>query len=105
MEYKGARHRYLRFSPSLQAMTLKYSLLGVLVLRRRTLRAFEPADHVLHPTFSFIELKKLGKRYIRGSLNAPLRKIAALHFDSRPGISLCHSNQPRHRRPVATSTL
>src|SRR6187402_1571611 len=27
---------------------LKYSLLGILVLRRRTLRAFEPADHVLH---------------------------------------------------------
>src|SRR4030067_1150343 len=30
---------------------LKYPLLGILVLRRRTLRAFEPADHVLprHP--------------------------------------------------------
>src|SRR5712691_5881354 len=27
---------------------LKYPLLGILVLRRRTLRAFEPADHVLH---------------------------------------------------------
>src|SRR3990172_6975097 len=26
---------------------LKYPLLGILVLRRRTLRAFEPADHVL----------------------------------------------------------
>src|SRR3990172_9880392 len=27
---------------------LEYPLLGILVLRRRTLRAFEPADHVLH---------------------------------------------------------
>src|SRR5690242_21266882 len=27
---------------------LKYPLLGVLVLRRRALRAFEPAYHVLH---------------------------------------------------------
>src|SRR5438105_13961414 len=27
---------------------LKYPLLGILVLRRRTLRAFEPANHVLH---------------------------------------------------------
>src|SRR6266571_1223961 len=32
---------------------LKDSLLGILVLRRRTLRAFEPADHVLH-LISFI---------------------------------------------------
>jgi hypothetical protein len=27
---------------------LKYPLLGIFVLRRRALRAFEPADHVLH---------------------------------------------------------
>src|SRR5947199_4907630 len=27
---------------------IKDSLLGILVLHRRTLRAFEPADHVLH---------------------------------------------------------
>src|SRR5436190_20548092 len=27
---------------------IKYSLLGILVLRGRTLRAFEPADHVLY---------------------------------------------------------
>ena len=27
---------------------IKYSLLGILVLYRRTLRAFEPTDHVLH---------------------------------------------------------
>src|SRR6266852_424436 len=32
---------------------IKDSLLGILVLRRRTLRAFEPADHVLH-LISFI---------------------------------------------------
>src|SRR6266566_3170616 len=32
---------------------LKDSLLGILVLDRRTLRAFEPADHVLH-LISFI---------------------------------------------------
>src|SRR5437588_12564760 len=27
---------------------LQYPLLGILVLRRRSLRTFEPADHVLH---------------------------------------------------------
>src|SRR5438045_823313 len=27
---------------------LKYSLLGILIFRRRALRALEPADHVLH---------------------------------------------------------
>ena len=34
---------------------LKDSLLGILVLHRRTLRAFEPADHVLHLIFSICE--------------------------------------------------
>src|SRR5947209_876452 len=27
---------------------LQYPLLGILILRRRTLRTFKPADHVLH---------------------------------------------------------
>ena len=33
---------------------LKYPLLGILVLRRRTLGAFEPADHVLHRHAPFV---------------------------------------------------
>src|SRR5437660_6699101 len=37
---------------------IKDSLLGILVLHRRTLRAFEPADHVLHrhPPRSSVEI-------------------------------------------------
>jgi hypothetical protein len=33
---------------------LKDSLLGILVLDGRTLRAFEPADHVLHCSLLFV---------------------------------------------------
>src|SRR5438477_10170558 len=39
---------------------LEYSLLGILVLRGRTSRAFDPADYVLHPIFSFVDLEILG---------------------------------------------
>jgi hypothetical protein len=35
------------------AKHLEDSLLGILILHRRTLRAFEPADYVLH-LFSFV---------------------------------------------------
>src|SRR5712692_10146636 len=36
---------------------LQYPLLGILVLRRRSLRTFEPADHVLHRHPPLSELK------------------------------------------------
>src|ERR1700674_2051475 len=36
---------------------LQYPLLGILVLHGRTLRAFEPADHVLHRHPPLFELK------------------------------------------------
>ena len=48
------------------------SLLGILVLHRRTLRAFEKADHVFHRTSSSI-VEHLGKRPLFGRANVPLQ--------------------------------
>jgi hypothetical protein len=47
----GASVHY--FSESDFGGKLEDSLLGILILHRRTLRAFEPADYVLH-LFSFV---------------------------------------------------
>jgi hypothetical protein len=48
----------------------------------------------------------LGRHHGRKRLpSAPERKIPAWRPGRFPDNSLCHSNQPRLRRPVATSTL
>src|SRR3989442_15348805 len=70
---------------------IKDSLLGILVLHRRTLRAFEPADHVLHLASSFIALKSSG-RLLFGRANQCLygfqcpvsRKCAGVRYVSDP---------------------
>src|ERR1017187_1716010 len=74
------------------AKHLEDSLLGILILYRRTLRAFEPADYVFHVLLLFLRMSDRSQRFSlhRRRLVVPGEGTPRVHGVRRPSLRCGH---------------